>query len=602
MGLTLFTSPLAQATLLVYEPFNYTSGTAAGPTGNGFLLAGQNGGTGFSGAWSTYTNSSSPITVYPGGTLSGVDYNTAGPVPQTFSGSVTNLPTSGGYFGMGGTNSTDHMQVWRTLDPSVTATFTNGSTTWFSFVSSRGYTANPSGMKLAIGHGRLIEDRGGSASGEAIGGGNGLGSSERNVRKVYPQFWDSVTGSAGETTGSFNNYDVQGLETGTAGLVHYISAPYTASGVPIPTNDTDGLQSMLVTPTDSTPYIVVGKIDWRPNGTPDIISVVRFYQTDTLSEDAFNAAIVAQPLLCSANWPAGVPQPDLDQSKFDTVTLAGGKWFGDELRIATTFPEVVGQTPFVFNASVAPDASNLNINWNSRSGKRYNLRSSTDLSTAPSTWPVVAGAIVPTPPTNSLSIPRPADPKRFYVVEEVAASMVPFFTENFDSGAAGWTTGYDALDTLHTTAWQLGTPTNVGPLAANSPPNCYGTNIAANYGFSSNIWLRSPAINLTASSSGTLQLKQWMYCENATGDSDFGAIRILSAADNSLLAVLEADVEGGDTAWQSYTKDLPFIAFTQPIKLEFRFHSDDYDAPASVPPPPFAGWYIDDVVILVPGS
>ena len=604
IGLTMI--PPVQATLLVYEPFNYNSGTPSGPTNNGFLLAGQSGGTGFTGAWSTYTNSSTPITVYAAGTLSGTNYNTTGPIIQSFSGAVANLPSTEGYFGPGGTNATDHMEVWRTLDPSVTATFTDGSTTWFSYVSSRGYTANPSGMKLAIGHGRLTEDRGGSASGEAIGGGTGLGSSERNVRKIYPQFWDSVPNSPGETSGSFDNYDVQGKEAGTSTLVHYISAPYTANGVAVPTNDSNGLQSMLVTPVNSTPYIVVGKIEWRPNGTPDIVSVVKFNQTDTLSEDAFNAAITAQPLLCSANWPTGIPQPDLDQSKFDTVTLAGGKFFGAQLRLATTFGEVVGQTPPViapFNLSVVGVASNLDFRWNSQSAKLYNLKCSPDLSTSPSAWALVQGGIASTPPFNTLTIPRPADPKMFYVVEELAAAPVLAFSENFDSGVAtGWTSGYDASDAYHNTTWQLGTPTNVGPLAASSAPNCYGTNIATNYGYSSNIWLRTPAIDLTGHTSATLQLMQWMCCENAPGDSDYGVINILSAADDSVLAVLEADVEGGSIAWAKYTKALPFIAFTKPIKLEFRFHSDDYNDPASNPPPPFAGWYIDDVQILVPGS
>jgi hypothetical protein len=34
----------------------------------------------------------------------------------------------------------------------------------------------------------------------------------------------------------------------------------------------------------------------------------------------------------------------LDQSKFDTLSLAGGKWFVDEVRLATSFTEVTGGT------------------------------------------------------------------------------------------------------------------------------------------------------------------------------------------------------------------------------------------------------------------
>ena len=33
----------------------------------------------------------------------------------------------------------------------------------------------------------------------------------------------------------------------------------------------------------------------------------------------------------------------IDQSKINTISLAGGKWFADEVRLATTFNEVVGQ-------------------------------------------------------------------------------------------------------------------------------------------------------------------------------------------------------------------------------------------------------------------
>ena len=143
---------------------------------------------------------------------------------------------------MGGTNLTDHMELWRTLDPSVTASFTNGRTTWFSFVSVRGNSANPQGMRIALGHAGSIsfplpingvettllgEDRGGKAGGEAIGGG---GSSIKNGYKILSQFWDSVTGSPGETNtigpttpNTFSNYDIGGIQPGS-GSDHAVSA------------------------------------------------------------------------------------------------------------------------------------------------------------------------------------------------------------------------------------------------------------------------------------------------------------------------------------------------------------------------------------------
>ena len=90
--------------------------------------------------------------------------------------------------------------------------------------------------------------------------------------------------------------------------------------------------------------IIVGKIEWDADaGGEDIISVVRFLETDALSEAAFDAVVAAQPLLSSANWTAN--KPDLDQSQFDLLNFAGTKYFIDEIRIATSFADVMGDLP-----------------------------------------------------------------------------------------------------------------------------------------------------------------------------------------------------------------------------------------------------------------
>lgn len=339
---------MAQATLLLYEGFDYTSGTPAGPTSNGFALNGQSGGTGMSGSWTAFSNSGT-ITVYDEGTLSGVNLNNTGPIALAYDGTVASIPTTGGYFGMSASNGTDHMIISRPLAAGfAAANFTDGAITWFSFVSVRGYVANPAGLKLALGKGALIEDRGFGSTGEAIGGGGGLGTSVRNGYKVYPQFWDNTTGSPGETAGTFTNYDVLGIETGVGS---FISAPYVANGYDgtpaIPTGQSDGLDSMLLDhggegiQPNGARNIIVGKIEWH-DGIPDVITTVVFRESDSLTEAAFNGLVSAQPNLSSANW-SGI-QPDLDQSQFDTISLAGGKWFGDEVRLATTFDDVLGLT------------------------------------------------------------------------------------------------------------------------------------------------------------------------------------------------------------------------------------------------------------------
>jgi len=86
--------------------------------------------------------------------------------------------------------------------------------------------------------------------------------------------------------------------------------------------------------------IIVGKIEWDADtGGEDIITVVRFLDTDVLSEAEFDALVAAKPDLSSANWTAS--KPNLDQSRFDTLNIAGTKFFVDEIRIGTTFADVV---------------------------------------------------------------------------------------------------------------------------------------------------------------------------------------------------------------------------------------------------------------------
>lgn len=62
-------------------------------------------------------------------------------------------------------------------------------------------------------------------------------------------------------------------------------------------------------------------------------------------------------------------------------------------------------------------ATGFELAWESQAVKRYNLRTSTDLTGPISTWSLVEGGIEATPPTNTFPV-DPADPRRFYAVEE----------------------------------------------------------------------------------------------------------------------------------------------------------------------------------------
>ncbi len=81
--------------------------------------------------------------------------------------------------------------------------------------------------------------------------------------------------------------------------------------------------------------------------------------------------------------------------------------------------ELVPESPeflLTITPATAP-ATGFVLDWQSQAGKLYNLRTSTDLTGAVSNWALVEGGIEATPPTNTYPV-DPADPRRFYAVEE----------------------------------------------------------------------------------------------------------------------------------------------------------------------------------------
>lgn len=303
-----------QASLLVYEPFNYTTGTVSG---TGVLLSGQGGALGTTGTWST-TGSNGTVgpTVYVQGTSSHV--NSSAGVVNPYVGATANLPTSGGYMGPKGQDgtavTTDHIRAWIGIDPSVTATFTDGTTTWFSYVAVRAFNANVSAPKLAIGADTLNEDRGFQASGQAIGFGGGTGANAgSNTTKLFGQFWDKNPAGSGTT---FFDFDPTGVQTVNSASTTPVSAADSFAF------DLFGIED-----------IMIAKISWH-DGSPDVISYAKFSESDTLTEANFNAIAKS-----SSTWGT---QRDLDQSQFDTLSFEGARYFADEVRIGTTFGDAIG--------------------------------------------------------------------------------------------------------------------------------------------------------------------------------------------------------------------------------------------------------------------
>jgi len=263
----------------------------------------------------------------------------------------------------------------------------------------------------------------------------------------------------------------------------------------------------------------------------------------------------------------------------------------DYVRFDTTgaFAPDLSRAPLALDITHDAATDNLSISWESEAGRLYNLRSESDPSAAqPIDWPIFEGRanIAATPPLNTVTFPLPAEPLRLFVVEDFPAPPVSIFSDDFEGGQGLWTTGSTGAGG---TAWELGAPGVPGPVAANSPTNCFGTNLSATYAVDADVWLRSPPIDLTAASGATLNYFQSLDIET---QFDRGSVRVFDAADDSELAVVTAVVEGSVPGWSMITKKLPAAALGKTVVIEFRFQSDEIEN--------YAGWYIDDFEVTVP--
>ncbi len=320
----------ADAGLLVYEPFAYPEG----------ILTGQGGALGTVGTWDSHDTitgegKTQDWYVHPQGTTSGVGLSGANPSVEPlgmhrWDGTVAGLLTSGGYAGLWGADDwadpdgphTGEPGRWLDahigLDPSVTATFQSGSTTWFSYVTVRGWDRNEETANLTIGTDPTPNDsRSFSLTNSGSGIGTGGGPPRNNRPHIYPMYYSG---------GTYHN--LNGAVTG-----------WREDEKTVPEDSRMDWQELDEDGYFGAVNIVVGKIEWDADtGGEDIISVVRFLETEELSESAFDALVAAKPNLSSANWLSN--KPDLDQSLFDTLNISGVKFFVDEVRIGTTFGDV----------------------------------------------------------------------------------------------------------------------------------------------------------------------------------------------------------------------------------------------------------------------
>jgi len=355
-----FLAGSANAELLVYEPFDY--GDA--------WLNGSSGALGTTGAWvSTDTGCADGWRVHPEGQLTGVAVN-AGYDPlnpdvpgilNMFDGTVANLPTTGGFAGMAGPEdrgldygtdgATGNLDAYIGLNPSVTATFQSGTTTWFSYVGAHAWDRNQGSPTVTIGTDPTTPGARGLTMQNAGSGLSAVGGPPRfNLFDVYPHYFRN--GAHNQTPGG---YDANASGLQELGWHNGIVTAFVSTSTGDGTLGNDDVMDWLVSDAEGfgAPNIIVGKIEWDADtGGYDVITVVGFLETDAITEAAFDALVAAKPTLSSRNWlpdfstPADPTnpsnKPNLDQSQFDTLTISSLKFFVDEIRIGTTFDDIIG--------------------------------------------------------------------------------------------------------------------------------------------------------------------------------------------------------------------------------------------------------------------
>ena len=240
-------------------------------------------------------------------------------------------------------------------------------------------------------------------------------------------------------------------------------------------------------------------------------------------------------------------------------------------------------TPPSFSSFGPLSGASFPLTFNGMAGQSYLLLTSTNVALPLSNWTVLAvGTFSNSPVTYAETNARSA--QQFFCLQPLVRTNV--LQDNFESGAAGWTTGSEGGSG---TIWELGAPQNVGPAGAHSGTNCFGSNLASDYAADANIWLRTPAIDLTAAPRATLEF--WQYIALLGEGGDFGTVNLLDASNDSVLAVLATPVEGSSGGWVKFSQELPALAYGKQIKIEFRLESAFGG---------LAGWYIDDVKVSIP--
>lgn len=359
-----------------------------------------------------------------------------------------------------------------------------------------------------------------------------------------------------------------------------------------------GVELTMTLPTAGTYEILV----WTPNYSNSVSAT--FELTATIGGETYLSPLVGggnPPLTHIHTLTVTADSPDQVLTLSNVIRTVGTDGNGHARISAVAVSAGVPPTPDTFTLTISPATApdtGYDLEWDSQAGKVYNLRTSTDLAGGITTWDMVASDIVATPPSNTFNV-DPADPKRFYAVEELDAP--PFFTADFETDGAGFT-----VETSAGTAWQWGAPDSnngFGLLITggnSGSANAWATALGdfggtSDNGFYANpttTFLRSPVIDLAGVTSAVLT-----FAEAADfSASDAAEVYVIDDVTNAPLDAAPIHISStGAILTQDWIKanagepiTLPAAAMNRPIRLEWRFSGSGDN---------FLGWYVDDVEV-----
>ncbi|MGD7652581.1 MAG: Ig-like domain-containing protein [Verrucomicrobiales bacterium] len=249
---------------------------------------------------------------------------------------------------------------------------------------------------------------------------------------------------------------------------------------------------------------------------------------------------------------------------------------------------------------ITQNGDNLDFEWNSISGMQYDLVSSTDLSTSPTTWlPYNDGVttyeniISSGTGTQTLTGVLKNGTRRFFALLE--EPVTPLLSEDFENGDGGFTTAK-----VEGTDWSYGTPVSAdnpgGSVTSGNGGSayCWGTDLS-DPGYyinpTTDTCLRSPVIDLTGVTAAELSFAQAIDLEV----NDSVTVNIIDDTTDTVIAadivtVIDTDIESA--AWESIGPvAIPASALGQPVRIEWCLSGTGGSTSD------YMGWFIDDVVV-----